>query len=224
MTITAPAQQPQPQPQPQPPSPSPAPPTKKGGALGVVALVFAALFFIPFAPLLGLILGIIALVTAPPGKKTVPIVAVCVAPLSFFLLQGMMAAIAIPAFMKYVRRAKTVEAQMNVRRVAEAVAMRLAEGGATIADTGWAPSGSACEHPGGRYPHGAGAFDSDAWRALGLGAVDVSFYQLRVHPEGDEVVVEARGDLDCDGDFARFERRVRRDGTIGPLRTEREIE
>jgi hypothetical protein len=207
-----------------PPTQTEQQPPKKGGALGVVALIFSALFFVPFAPILGLILGIVALVTAPPNKKTVPIVAVCIAPVTLFLLQGMMAAIAIPAFLKYIRRSKTMEARMTVRSVADAVAMRAGEGGSLPTETDWAPPGRACDHPNGKFPPSASeAFRADPWRALGV-EPQVSYYQLRLRRDGNGVAVEARGDLDCDGDYSLFSLTVGADGRLGPLHTERDIE
>lgn len=197
---------------------------KKGGTLGVVALIFSALFFVPLAPLIGLILGIVALVTAPPGKKTVPIVAVAIAPVTLFFLQGILAAVAIPSFMKYTRRSKSVEAVMNVRSVADAVAMRIGERVALPPETDWTPPGRACDQENGKFPPSASeAFRDGTWRALGV-QPEVSRYQLRLRREGDAIVVEARGDLDCDGDHSLFARTVSSDGQISPLRTEREIE
>jgi len=208
----------------EPAQPNAPPSPKRGGALGIVALVFAALFFIPFAPLIGLILGIVALVTAPPGKKTIPIVAVCVAPASFFLLQGIMAAVAIPSFMKYLRRSKSVEATMNVRRVADAIVMRTADGAPLPPETDWTPPGRACDEPAGKFqPSSRAAFDADPWRALGV-QPELSYFQLRLRHEAGSVVVEARGELDCDGDYSLFSRSVSPDGQMGPLRTERELE
>src|SRR4051794_21304705 len=89
--------------------------------LAIVALVLSSLFFVPFAPLIGVILGIVALVKARQGgtPRTLAIIAVSVGPLCMLFNLGMCAGIAIPAFMKYVRRSKTVEATMNVRRLGD---------------------------------------------------------------------------------------------------------
>jgi hypothetical protein len=47
--------------------------------------------------------------------------------------------------------------------------------------------------------------------------------QFRLRRDGANILVEARGDLDCDGKFSRFERVVAPDGAQ-PLTTQDELE
>jgi hypothetical protein len=203
---------------------APPPPTiaakKKGNGLAITALVLAALFFLPIIPFFGLVLGIIALATG--RSKPISIVAVCLGAF-FTLMTGVYAAIAIPAFMKFVRRSKTVEASTNTRVLADAVARLSAQQWSALAESDWTPAGSACGQPNGKFPANAAAFAGEPWATIGFGVSDPHYYQYRVKRDAGGFVVEARGDLDCDGKFSRFARAVKPDGA-GPLQTEDELE
>ncbi len=199
------------------PTPTPTPPKK---ALAVTALVLSCLFFIPLVPTIGLVLGIVALATG--RAKTISIVAVCLgAFFTFFIV--IEAAVAIPAFMKYIRRSKSVEATMNTRRLATTLAAMPAADWAKLPDADWTPPGSACGQPNQRFAPDPQAFAGEPWRTLGFSVDDPHYYQYRVARSGNGFVVEARGDLDCDGLFSRFSIAVTPDGP-GPLSTENEIE
>src|SRR3954470_21161350 len=85
------------------------PPPRKGNGLAITALVFAALFFIPLMPTIGLILGVIALLSG--RSKTISIVAVSIG--GFLTIMTILyVAIAIPAFMTYIKHAKSIEAKV----------------------------------------------------------------------------------------------------------------
>ena len=73
----------------------------------------SALFFLPIVPLVGLVLGIVALTTG--RSKPISIVAICLGAF-FTLMMGVYAAIAIPAFMKFTERAKEAEARVEHAR------------------------------------------------------------------------------------------------------------
>ena len=193
---------------------------KKGNGLAITALVLSAVFFLPIVPFFGLVLGIIALATG--RSKPISIVAVCLGAF-FTLMTGVYAAIAIPAFMKYIRRSKTVEASMNTRQMADAVARLSAQQWAQLAESDWTPAGSACAQPNQKFPANAAAFAGEPWATLGFGVSDPHYYQYRLRRNDGGFVVEARGDLDCDGKFSRFARAVKPDG-VGPLTTEDELE
>jgi hypothetical protein len=204
---------------PQPPTPNIAA-KKKGNGLAITALVLSAMFFLPIIPFFGLVLGIVALATG--RSKPISIVAVCLGAF-FSLMTFVYAAIAIPAFMKYIRRSKTVEASMNTRRMADAVAQLSAQQWSALADSDWTPAGSACGQPGDKFPANASAFAGEPWATIGFSVSDPHYYQYRVKRDAGGFVVEARGDLDCDGKFSHFARAVKPDGA-GPLTTEDELE
>jgi hypothetical protein len=202
------------------PPPPIAPATKKGNGLAVTALVLSALFFLPVIPFFGLVLGIIALATG--RSKPISIVAVCLGAF-FSLMTFVYAAIAIPAFMKYIRRSKTVEASMNTRVLADAVARLSAQQWSQLADSDWTPAGSACAEPNQKFPANAAPFAGEPWATIGFTVAAPHYYQYRVRRDAGGFVVEARGDLDCDGKFSHFARAVQPDGA-GPLTTEDELE
>jgi type IV pilus assembly protein PilA len=193
---------------------------KKGNGLAITALVLSALFFLPFIPFIGLILGIIALATG--RSKPISIVAICLGAF-FTLIIGVEAAVAIPAFMKYIRRSKTVEATMNTRRLADAIAMQPALEWARLAESDWTPAGTACEHPGNRFVGESSTFAAEPWHTLGFSVDGPFYYQYRVRRIDHGFAVEARGDLDCDGRFSHFERDVAADG-VSPLTSSDDLE
>jgi hypothetical protein len=209
----------------QPQQPQFAPPTGRTSGLSIFAFVMALLFFVPLAPIVGLVLGIVALAKAKPNEpRGLAIAAVVVGPLSFLFLQGICAAVAIPAFVKYTRRAKTVEATMNVRRLADAAVAYYAENGKLPPMSDWTPAGKACGQPGNRFAPDPSVWERSPWRELSFSVDTPSYYQYRVTMLGEnDAAIEARGDLDCDGEFSLF-RRAFGPGGAGSLQTERELE
>jgi hypothetical protein len=133
-------------------------------------------------------------------------------------LIGVASAVAIPAFMKYIRRSKSVEATMNVRKLADAVA---AYQGKPLRSTEWTPAATCCSQGGKCAPN------PKAWTgtfaALNFSVDDPHYYQYRVTKSGKKTVVEARGDLDCDGKFSNYKRTVT-GTTVGPLESSDDIE
>ena len=133
----------------------------------------------------------------------------------FVPILGMAAAIAIPAFAKYVRKSKTVEARTNLKRLRDAaIAYRAEHEGKKFAfppSTNWAPARGCCGQPGDKCAPDPAAWSAAAWRALAFTVDDPHYYQYRFVSKGRGThatfTVEARGDLDCDGDFSlyRFE-------------------
>jgi type IV pilus assembly protein PilA len=127
---------------------------------------------------------------------------------------GMAAAIAIPAFVKYVRRSKEAEGRENVRRIADAARDYWVQRGkrdgrrfAFPATTPWTPALECCK-TGGRCPANAAAWDHPTWKALGFSVPDAHRYQYRFVSEGKGVkakyTVEARASLDCDTSRSTF--------------------
>src|SRR5260370_19256986 len=86
---------------------------------------------------------------------------------------GILAAVAIPAFMKYIRRSKAVEATMNVRKLADAaVAYAVEQQPKQKArftfpkSTDWAPAHNCCGQPGDKCAPNASTWSAPAFRAL----------------------------------------------------------
>jgi len=145
---------------------------------------------------------------------------------------GIAAAVAIPAFMKYVKRSKSVEATSNLRQLAEGAA-RYAEtnlpkkkGGFTFPrSTGWVPSVPCCQQPDHKCQPDARLWQSGSFRALEFSVGEPGYFQYRITSDGRgnkaRITVEARGDLECNQQESSFKRTVTLDahGTaeVGPL-------
>ena len=140
---------------------------------------------------------------------------------------GILAAVAIPAFMKYIRRSKTTEAIMNIRRMFDsAVAYYESEhassDGSILAkqfphsddiNTEGAPvpfpTSKCCTNPGEKCPPNPSIWNHPTWAALNFSVDDPHYYQY-----GSESGVggqgflgaAAVGDLDCDDILSTFGR------------------
>jgi len=141
--------------------------------------------------------------------------------------------------MKYIRRSKTVEATMNLRKLfdsevsyyesehADSRGNILARKFAPSAD--WTPPQSCCRFPDGKCPVDPSLWQAETWTALNFSIDDPSYYQYRVVQQKDAFVVEAKGDLNCNGVFSLFRRTgsITSDGNVtgGPgLYSENDIE
>ncbi len=112
---------------------------------------------------------------------------------------GILAAIAIPAFIGYLGRAKTAEARANLSTIAAGLESYRAEHGSypsaertpMVAPCGvkelWSPT-------------------DPTWEQIGFSPLEPLYYSYEVEGGADHYVIRARGDLDCDGTTSLFER------------------
>ncbi len=122
---------------------------------------------------------------------------------------GMLAAVAVPAFMDYMKRGKSTEASLMLLRIAKAAKAYYATNQAF--PTGMSdltPPGSCCQDKGGRCPPGGAAWDQPLWRALDFSIEEPTRFQYRAHSDGKTLEVEAIGDLDCDGTAITYRMRA----------------
>ena len=139
---------------------------------------------------------------------------------------GILAAVAIPAFMKYVRRSKTTEATMNIRKIWDsAVAYyeseHAASDGSILAKQfpdgmeGSTPVLKCCINPGEKCAPNPSIWNVPSWAALNFSVDDPHYYQYTyglddalVGPSGVRTgfIAMAVGDLDCDDTFSTFMR------------------
>ena len=135
---------------------------------------------------------------------------------------GILAAVAIPAFMKYIRRSKTVEATMNVRKLFDSSvsyyeAEHATSAGAILArqfplTQGWSPATNCGTQPGGKCNPGteATAWRTATWTALNFSVDDPFYYAYQYTGAGTDssatFSAEARGDLDGDATYSLFRR------------------
>lgn len=142
---------------------------------------------------------------------------------------GILAAVAIPAFMKYQRRSQTAEATMNVRKIFDnaVAAYDLSDytpGGTpqprrfppTVALT---PARSPCELGVDQLVPGPDTWSHPTWQALDFALTEPHHYRYEFISEGEgpdaRFTVRAIGDLDCDGVLSTFERSARVDDDTG---------
>lgn len=134
---------------------------------------------------------------------------------------GIVAAIAIPQFVKYARRAKSSEAYESLDRIAAGakayfVAPHTDANDVTLTRqypaAAWTtvPSQSCCEYTG-DVCNDTTSWDDPLWRALGFRMTGSKYY-YRYSYQGSgtgnasEFSARALGDLDCDGIVATFTR------------------
>jgi type IV pilus assembly protein PilA len=137
---------------------------------------------------------------------------------------GILAAVAIPAFMKYVRRAKTNEAVLNIRKIYENSRSyffdeRMRQGSTTALSPQFpdsealTPAADCCFSPGGKCPaDGPATWQTPTWQGLNFSVDDPHYYRFAYESTGTAgagvgsvFTARAVGDLDCDGTFSTFE-------------------
>ena len=190
----------------------------KTSGLAIAALVLACLFFIPFLPLVGAILGIVGAATIRPPRRGRGL-AIAAIPTGFvvvFFLQGILAAVAIPAFIKYTRKSKTIEATEGLMKLragarAFAAADRYDKAGNPLpkgflrGKTGWVPATACCSQattP--KCTPSADDWNKQPWKGLHFALSDPHYFQWRYLSNGRQLVFEARADLDCDGVYSSY--------------------
>ena len=140
---------------------------------------------------------------------------------------GILAAVAIPAFMKYIRRSKTAEATMNLRKIFDSSVSYFNEEHAGRAGEITArqfpepslltPASAACTAvPGGsseKISPTAAMFASATWQALNFSVDDPFYFQYGYDSTGttgtgvaSKFTARAHGNLDCDAVYSTFER------------------
>jgi len=133
---------------------------------------------------------------------------------------GILASIAIPAFVRYIRRSKTSEATMNLRKMYDAsityyIAEHAARNGQilsrqfpeTVVST---PPVKACDGNSSRKTEpNADAWNAPTWHALHFSVEDPHYYQYGFNSQGTgsaaHFTAVSWGDLNCDALFSTFE-------------------
>ncbi len=205
--------------------------TQRTSRLAIWAIVLAVLgvLFFPIG-MVGGVLGIMALVKIRKNPmlegQVIAIIAIVLTAV-MLLVNLLLVSIAIPAFLNYVRRAKTNEATMNLNTIFRGIDAYYQKEG-NIVSIPLTPSEVPCA-------------ERRTWTEEELSRFAVydfrpaerTFYSYEVvnapsHVDGALVVIRARGDLDCDGEHSLFELAITDDGEGGtrrqPIYIENEIE
>jgi hypothetical protein len=176
-------------------------PVPRKSVLAILAFVFA----FAFAPI-GLLLGIIACIVVgrSHGRLRGMGFAIAAMPTSI-AFAGILAAITIPAFLNYMRKAKSIEAEINVDTCVNAVTAYQAANGALPVGGDWTPA----EPPGQtKYAPISALWSVPPWSTIGFSQLDPHYYRYRLLREGDTVTCQAEGDLNGDGVRSLFERSI----------------
>jgi type IV pilus assembly protein PilA len=145
---------------------------------------------------------------------------------------GILAAVAVPAFVKYLRRSKTIEASMNLRKLYDSSASYFFVDHSDATGTVLArqfpaavtatPAAKCCLSTGGKCRPGPSVFadTGGTWPSLNFSVDDPFFFQYEYDSMGSDTSATfqayAYGDLDCDGVYSTFMRSgsVMSDNTI----------
>ena len=136
---------------------------------------------------------------------------------------GILAAVAIPAFMKYIRRSKTVEAANNISKLYQSsVAYFESEHADTAqnilnrqfpdAQAATPAKGSCCGQKGDKCDPALSiaSWQTDTWAALNFSVDDPFYYSYQYDSAGTDKTSNfsawAFGDLDCDTTYSTFMR------------------
>jgi len=135
---------------------------------------------------------------------------------------GILAAVAIPAFMKYIRRSKTSEATMNLRKLFDSSVSYFEDEHASRSGlpldrqfpttAPQTPVGVGfCEgNTGEKFAPTDTTWTAATWHALNFGLADPHYYKYSYDSTGvdtaSKFTARANGDLDCDATESTFER------------------
>jgi type IV pilus assembly protein PilA len=138
---------------------------------------------------------------------------------------GILAAVAVPAFIKYARKSKTAEALTNVRKMYEGARayfmdmnVAVARGGTATLDVQFpdaepvTPAADCCLSAGDKCTPTTAIWDTPTWDGVKFAMTDPHYYRYALGSTGtaapgvgSQFTARAIGDLDCDGIFATFE-------------------
>ena len=120
---------------------------------------------------------------------------------------GVLAAVAVPAFMDYMKRSKKSEVEIQLNKLGKNLKnVYIMSSAFPIGDAPLAPAGATCcGQPKNKCVPDAAAMASDkVWAELDFKLDEPTMYQYRYHSDGKTATVEAIGDLDCDGQMATY--------------------
>ncbi len=129
---------------------------------------------------------------------------------------GILAAVAVPAFMKYMKRARASEALTSLKRLQQSARALAAEGKLPPSAPRTPPISADCTHEGKRekFAVNAAYWEHPTWKALGFSQSEEHHYAYEFVNHGDWYQIFAYGDLDCDGDYSKYT--IGHNGIRGP--------
>lgn len=125
-------------------------------------------------------------------------------PMIFVAVTGVLAAVAIPAFMKYIKKSKAAEARMFLHKLFEGARMLSMEGKPLPASVGPTPPLGSCCQQGEKCQPDPALWQHPSWQALQFAVMDPHYYSYEFVNQADSYAFKAYGDLDCDGMYSTF--------------------
>jgi type II secretory pathway pseudopilin PulG len=185
-----------------PPAKVDAPPQRpRTSVLAILAFVFAFVF----SPV-GLLLGIVACIVVGASRGRLRGIGFAIAAIPVSLaFAGILAAIAIPSFLNYTRRAKSAEAEFTIASCVDAVAAFQAANGGLPEGGDWTPAAPPGEA---KYAPDPALWSVPPWSAIAFSVPDPHYFRYRLLRQGDTVTCQAEGDLDGDGERSLYERSI----------------
>jgi type IV pilus assembly protein PilA len=118
---------------------------------------------------------------------------------------GILAAVAIPAFMDYMKKSKKSEASLQLNKIGKNLKVYYSVNGELPRGaTPLTPAAACCGQPTGTCGVGATDWQDPMWQAIDFQIDEPSRFQYRYQSDGKTAVVEAIGDLDCDSNTITY--------------------
>ena len=121
---------------------------------------------------------------------------------------GILAAVAIPAFMDYMKKGKRSEAELNLNAIGKSAKTYYTENSQypQVAPPGLTPAAACCTNADKKCPVNAANWEGvPAWDALDFTVSEKHLFQYNYTTAGPQVFeAVATGDTDCDGTFVTF--------------------
>lgn len=133
----------------------------------------------------------------PPGTTAIFVIGIT---LGAIMVLGIVAAVAIPAFLHFEKKTKSSEAELQLDALKKKLERYYAENH-RLPQT-WAkltPSESCCNGPDFKCPPDPTLWAKPPWSEIGFSIDSPTYYQLSYQASYDSVTLTASGDLNCDG-------------------------
>jgi len=197
----------------------PYPPTAAPRATRTSGLAIAGFVCSFLCSLLGLILSIMGRNECKRSGGTVggeglALAGIIISIISLVLgVLGILAAVAIPSFMDYTKRAKASEADLYLMRLERSAKRYAAENSAfPRASAPLTPATPCCAGPG-HQCNDPQAWTTPEWKELDFGIDEPHRFQYAYESDGKTFTARAVGDLACDGSAVTYEIRGAIDGS-----------
>jgi Tfp pilus assembly protein PilE len=121
---------------------------------------------------------------------------------------GVLAAVAIPAFLDYQKRGRTTGAQLELNKLGKSLKVYYIENSAfPVGDAPLTPDKPCCGQPTNKCAVDPAMF-TGVWQKLDFSIDEPTAYRYGYHSDGKTVEISAVGDLDCDGHEATYKLEV----------------